>query len=378
MFPNPPALANGVPARPRTAAPLQISDFDAVAPDPKFPTMKEKPGSCRWDGGTLPFIKAETTIPWVDLPAKLVELIGHCWESGATPTDPRKTQFQIGAGARTGHIPGLKNALANCSSPAGTLAGIESRNADYRKQVHPLSALAVKPQPHLRSIVPTDWGVTRQLPRISAYAFRGDKRGPQELKSHGGFQPPITRTDQHYVDEVVYPQFNSYMKRRFGFPQDIPKDVFARAYQKTCSSPDDRIVMHNFCLWRSMVENEAYHIGRMLANETLKGYISTTRSVTVAKGFAFGNGGPGWVYVLQLCGGFLIDQVGKLAEEWVKLWTEQEIAFPRPVPWDLVFACRATGPTGKFSGPIYMRRGFAGRNAKAYNEVFELLSGKVQ
>jgi hypothetical protein len=76
------------------------------------------------------------------------------------------------------------------------------------------------------------------------------------------------------------------------------------------------------------VENEAYHIGRMLANETLKGYISTTRSVTVATGFAVGGGGPGWVYVLQLCGGFLIDQVGKLAEEWVKLWTEQEIAFP--------------------------------------------------
>ena len=107
------------------------------------------------------------------------------------------------------------------------------------------------------------------------------------------------------------------MKRRFGFTQDIAKDVFDRAYKKACTSPDDRMVMQNFCVWRSMVDNEAYHLGRTMFRETLKGYISTTRSVTVAKGFARGNGWPGWVYLTQVCGGFLVPDQG--AHEWTQL-----------------------------------------------------------
>jgi hypothetical protein len=378
VFAPSPALANPspTPARPNTAAPFHLSDFDVVAPDPEF-ARQEQPASTSWVGGPLPFIPAESTLPFVDLPGKLIELIDHCWKSGSAPTQiPRAGQFQIGAGARTGHVPGIKNALLNGSSPEGTLRGVELRNADYRKQEHPLSDVARGTAPHLRSIVPNDWKVTLQLQRVSAYTFRGDKRGPKDVRGHGGFNPPITRTDQYYVDNVMYDQFNSYMRRRFGFTQGIPKDVFDRAYKKACTSPDDRMVMQNFCVWRSMVENEAYHLGRMMFKEALKGYISTTRAVTVAKGFARGNGGPGWVYLTQICGGFLVPEKG--THEWTQSWGEQEIALPRPIPWDLVFACRETRSAGTFTGPIYMRRGFATRNAHAYKEAFELLSGRVQ
>jgi len=386
MFPASPALSNRpspAPARPSAAAPLHISDFDVVAPDAEF-ARQEQPANSAWKGGALPFIPAESTLPFVDLPGKLVELIDHCWKSGSTPAQPRAGRVQIGAGARTGHIPGLKNALLDSSSPEGTLRGIELRNADYRKQVHPLADVARGAFPHLKSIVPTDWKVTEQLQRVNAYAFRGDKRGPKEVRAHGGFNPPITRTDQYYVENVVYGQFNSYMMRRFGFTQDLPKDVFDRAYRKACTSPDDRMVMQNFCVWRSMVENEAYHLGRMLFKETLKGYISTTRSVTVAKGFARGNGGPGWVYLTQVCGGFLVPESPatpgqqQAVHQWTQSWGEQEIALPRPIPWELVFACRQTASSGNFTGPIYMRRGFGARNGHAYKEAFELLSGRVQ
>ena len=193
MFPASPAAANNPgPARPNTAAPLHISDSDAVAPNPEL-ARQEQPANTTWKGGTLSFIPAESTLPFVDLPSKLVELIDHCWKSGITPTQARPGQFQIGAGARTGHIPGLKNALLDSSSPEGTLRGIELRNADYRKQVHPLADVARGAFPHLQSIVPSDWKVTQQLKRVNAYTFRGDKRGPKDVRTHGGFNPPITR-----------------------------------------------------------------------------------------------------------------------------------------------------------------------------------------
>lgn len=262
------------PERPKPEAPLLVSDFEAIVADPNF-AKEEMPGNVSWLGGTLPFIKAEGGLPFVNLPAKLLELVQHCWTAGQRPQDPRiPNNPTIGAGARVNHIPNTVSALQGQRTPQGIIGArlVQDRNLPYQKQVHPLSG-GDDPIPHLASIVPTDWKVTEELTRVNAYTFRGDTRPPLQIEAAGGFHPPIQRNDQQYVDGTVFPKFRDYMMRRFQIKLD--KAEFDRAYKKHVVFEQDRMVIQNFCVWTSMVENEAYHVGRMLSSETLKGYIST-------------------------------------------------------------------------------------------------------
>jgi hypothetical protein len=106
------------------------------------------------------------------------------------------------------------------------------------------------------------------------------------------------------------------------------------------ANSDERRVLVNYFAWRSMTNYEAFHLGRMLADETLKGYISTTRAVTVARKFAKANG---WVYLTRVRGGFLVPDKGTgtgVLKEWVKKFGEQEVALPGTLKWKDVFGFR--------------------------------------
>jgi hypothetical protein len=45
------------------------------------------------------------------------------------------------------------------------------------------------------------------------------------------------------------------------------------------ANSDERRLPVNYFAWRSMTNYEAFHLGRMLADETLKGYISRRTGV---------------------------------------------------------------------------------------------------
>src|SRR5262245_55001577 len=74
-----------------------------------------------------------------------------------------------------------------------------------------------------------DWGATNEFTRVNAYTFRGEEsRPPKVVEEAGGFHPPITRTDQWYVDNKVFPHFQDYMKRRF--QMNLTREQFNRVY----------------------------------------------------------------------------------------------------------------------------------------------------
>ena len=56
---------------------------------------------------------------------------------------------------------------------------------------------------------------------------------------------------------------------------------------------------------------------------------------------------------------------------------EGEIAYPGALPWNEVFGFRRSVKC-LFTGPVYLRQGFAARNPTAYQQIYELLSGKPQ
>ncbi|WP_321470554.1 hypothetical protein [uncultured Paludibaculum sp.] len=350
------------PPRPAQLAPLAVAGFDCIAADPSLndPSAAGQQWAAREDAR---FIPAEGNLPFVNLPAKLIELMNHCWN-----------QASVSAGTQRSHVQ-LASTRANTSwKPADIFAARAlQQKSVYVKQVEPLSGHVPKDlmaaHPHLQGVA-QDWKVIQHFERVNAYTFRGDQRGPQAIAAADGFNSPLSRTDQHYVDTVIYPQFQSYLQRRFQI--QLTRDQFDRVYNQQLAIPGDREVMNNFLSWRALIDTESNHVGRMLASQTLKNYISTSKVVSKAKAFAKPNG---WVYVTLVRGGFHIPA----SHPWAQVWQpEQEIAVPGSIPWGEIFGFRKLDPRLAFEGPVYLRQGFESRNPAACRQVFELLCGKNQ
>src|SRR5207253_2373019 len=114
-------------------------------------------------------------------------------------------RIQIGTGARANHIPDKLSKVAQ-----------SWKFDDIAEAARLKAALA----PHVKQVTPfgdnefaQDWKETNEIERVNAYTFRGEKsRSPTDIQAAGGFHPPITRADQYYVDNCIYPVFQSYMK----------------------------------------------------------------------------------------------------------------------------------------------------------------------
>jgi hypothetical protein len=181
--------------------------------------------------------------------------------------------------------------------------------------------------------VAKDWCRMLEFDRVEGYAFRGDSRDPMTIKAHGGFNPPCTRTDDYYLDKAVIPNFKKYMKARFGV--DNLDEAALKKHIQGSKAQGEVFVRYEF--WRSLMQQQEMHLGRMIAEEFLKGYISTSRSTRVAKGYAKTTG---WVYVLYVKGAFKIGALG--SHDWA-VFGEQELAMPAAVPWHQVYGFRAVG-----------------------------------
>jgi len=352
-------------------------EFEPFAADPAL-APNEAGGYPEWTGGNLEHIAAEDGVKFLDIPSQLKELAAHCWTAGTKPQGPRAGGIgQVGGGQRLQHIPNKVNDLKRDWKPQSIFEAhaVAERNQAYNPQVRPLtcdSTDSVAPAA-LLSAVPGDWALANTMQRVSAYTFRGDTRGPAAIAAANGFFPPISRTDDHYVKTVVYPQFSGYLKRRFGVT--IDQATFYAVYHKKLVHPADRAMVDNFFTWRSLVERESHHVGRFLGNEALKGLVSTSRAAAVAKGYAKDGG---WVYLTLVRGGFLVPEKGK--HEWTAIFGEQEVASLGAIPWQDIFGFRQVQRTRglKFAGPIYLRKGFAGRNSEAFRKALRLLGGEVQ
>ena len=334
-------------------------EFECWHPDAGFAYL-EKPGLK--DGGDreLPYIDAEFGVGQADIPKQLLDMASHCWQKGSAPASGGRGGVQIG-GARGNAFSGMATGAQQKLTDAGK----------YFKQVAPTAMALSNNYAHLQGIA-TDWTQHVKLKRFCAYTFRGDTRAPLAIRTAGGFSPPSTRTDDWYFKNVLHPQFAGYMKRRFN--KDVDWNTFNDAFNISSGNDDSKKrLLLDYSIWRALADREALHMGRMLAEEALKGYISTTRCVTVAKAFAKANG---WVYLTLVRGGFHVP--AKKATAWTEIFGEQELAFPGKIDWRYIFAFRQVGPKTKFVGPIYFRKGFDTKNCSAFMQAHDLLSGKVQ
>lgn len=355
-------LPNRGPARPSLDAPLQIADFKPIA-------LHEK---IDWRSVSTEAILTGDNLPIVDLPARLVELVESCWKAASVSRGKARSGLQVGANK--------PQPAANSWKPEDIIAAkkYQERTAPYTKAVNPTQPIVEKKgglfddiplAPAAKQGIASDWQLMKPLERISAFTFRGDSRGPAEIAAANGFFPPVTRTDTAYVDSVIFPQFESYMLRRFQIK--ISKEEFLGAFTAyKHKNRTDIPVIQAYFLWRALVEHEALHIPRMVLFEALKGYISTSRAISVA--WEFSHKKNGWVYLTRVRGGYRIPTAAEA--EWVGAYErEHEVAFPGQLPWEDIFAFRKTG-SPKFTGPLYVRNGLREKHPVAWDKVLRAFS----
>jgi|GEM_PF-5101040 len=205
-------------------------------------------------------------------------------------------------------------------------------------------------------------------PRVDAYCFRGDSRGPTAIRIATGFLPNATRDDQikQYEDVIKWikkfektidsKKSNSsltYTKHQciFGWsrsigkiPDSVPNERIPFNYVETAASQINNLIKLNFLIEEGNKINHDYaskeltimdafnedKIIRVVTDEDrvasgspidlrsyqktqiLGAYVSLSKSVSIARHFASGRGGTvvkgkynnGWVYACRAYGGF--------------------------------------------------------------------------
>lgn len=350
---------------------------------------EETRGDQSYKGDPLKYIKAgrglKISTPMLE--ERLKRLIESSWLH-AKPTEGATRGSVMAGNHRVAH-PSMANQFAAPLGPGGGMGGAPAMPplplrpgqrpavpmVDQYRNVAPISysdrIAGQNPAKiaHLLTTVPQDWNVMKSLPLVSAFTFRGDTRNPQQIAQANGFQAPITRTDTHYLTTCVYPTFNAYLRAKLNISLTVAQ--FMALVKKTMPNPDERLIFSFYEMWRGQVAAESMHAGRMVAKEDLKGFVSTTKATTVAKGFAKANG---YVYVTLVRTGFHIPSQG--AHDWTQLFGEEEIASPYAIPWSDIFGFRKVGPTPYFEGPVYLRSGFEKLDSSAFEKCYRALSGK--
>jgi hypothetical protein len=190
--------------------------------------------------------------------------------------------------------------------------------------------------------------------RVIAYGFRGETRPPGAVKGAGGFLPNYTR------------------------PEHI--DKHAQQLKQALAGKD----MDALDTWME-AETGALNLERFIRDQRFKGFVSTSKSVSIAKNFATAKWMPngamsagqvdGWVYACHMLGAFELPP--RFSHPWIK-FAEQELTMPGMIDWENVVACRRVLRTGEFDGWVYMRPTLPRTDPKAAKKLMKLLSGKSQ
>ncbi len=245
------------------------------------------------------------------------------------------------------------------------------------------------------------------LPRVSCFAFRGDDRDPVKIHAANGFLPGMSRTDAGMYGKPMAVK---------GTGRPNVKDV-ADAIDKTLKSqgPAKRSkekqrkgakgTGNDDISYLAMLRKYSFfHLGEYAVDQTFRGYISTTKSIAIAKHFANAWKSPPvcqtWCYAVRCHGGYELPshKVGNLgADGKVQFpagalkgihefasYFEQEVAVAGAVWWDHVVGFRLLDCTTSgqfFAGPIYLREPRfwgAKKEENAFGALFETLSGRSQ
>ena len=329
------------------------SDFEGFKPNPKY----------GWGRGKRLLPKGHTKDVWKIVVPKTAPPIGRLPQIIENMLKMTWKFSEPSAGAQRG------NAMAG-THRGNVAASVQTQT--YHPQVRPVKPAIYSTFPN-SSAIASDWKLFEQIERTNAVTFRGDSRPPQDvINTFGGFNPPITRTDRYYLENDIFDKFSDYLNRRFNRP--LSKADFLRAVDSSLPNEADKKILIDYMMWRNITEREQMHLGRMVEQECLKGYISTSRAIESSIQFGTRhNKQAGWVYLNVVHAGFIVP--------WgsTSLWgsEEAEIAQWGPIPSERIVGFARFSAGGLLDSDIYIRRSFRKREPEAFEKTFNIFSGKT-
>jgi len=167
-----------------------------------------------------------------------------------------------------------------------------------------------------KSAIAADWDFHRTLERTNAVTFRADGRRPYDILVkkpppgwEPGFNPPISRAlskDPFYLKNNIFNAFKEYLKRRYDRDIGVDQVTFVAAVNKELVTPEAQALVYEYLVWLSITKKQSAHLGRMLENEALKEWISTSRCLDSSLSFAMRGTHPGWIYVQVVHAGYVV------------------------------------------------------------------------
>jgi hypothetical protein len=318
------------------------TEFEPFEPNPQYSFPRKPPSKDAWKT-----IVPRTAPPIGNLPHLFEKVIKATWKFAEPSANSVRGDVTIGT--RGGAVPEV--------------------NDKYHPQVRPTKSNITTTFPNDAAIA-SDWKVFEHIERTNAVTFRGDTRSPLAVIGKArGFHPPISRTDRYYLENNIYEEFSTYLWRRYRRP--LTKEEFLQAVDTTAIAPAEKKMLVDYMMWRKITEKEAVHLGRMVENECLKGYISTARSIDTS--ICFGTNytkKPGWLYLTVIHGGFVVPWGHK--ENWGS--EEAEIAQWGAVPAEQIVGFRHLDQYNP-DGPIFIRHSFRKSEPEAFEYMFNVMSG---
>jgi hypothetical protein len=232
-----------------------------------------------------------------------------------------------------------------------------------------------------QSGAPTGGKLYSELSRMNCYGFRGENRGPELIAEKGGFFSNVTRKDATYAT-------------------DKQKELDAVFHKDQAWNQESYI--------GKLVELKILHLGEYVKHANFGGFISTTRSVAVAKGFSGGwmqsadisikqnpqdikvnplrYSTQNFLYAMKCVCGFVLPSDKGTSTELQAIhqfasMAEQEVAVPGMIGWNEVVGFRLCcfQPTGPFlAGPVWILSGASKLDPTGVSKLYELMSGKGQ
>jgi hypothetical protein len=314
-------------------------EFEAFEPDAN-PNYSFKPASRPKSKDDWPIIVPKKAPPIGDLPSLIEKVVKATWKFAEPSKGAQRGDTIIGT--RGGAV------------PTSTLT------ETYHSQVRPVKQVLTTGTPNPAAIA-ADWKVFDQIKRTNSVSFRGDTRSPlQVLAKAGGFSPPDSRQDRYYLENNIYEAFADYLSRRAGRKPSKPE--FLAAVDGAAPSPEAKKLLVDYMMWRKITEREAVHLGRMVENECLKGYISTSKAIDSSMMFGSKyHKAEGWLYLVIVHGGFVVPWGAK--NQWGL--EEAEIAQWGPIPAERIVGFRHLD-NYSIDGPVYIRRSFRKNEPEAF------------
>jgi len=246
----------------------------------------------------------------------------------------------------------------------------------YHRQVRPTQTVLPVLMPNDTKIA-SDWKLFEQIERTNAVTFRGDSRDPKAIiRVFKGFGPPNSRTDAYYLENNVYEAFKWYLNQRY--KRDLTQKEFLNALREAAPTMKQQSLLVDYMMWRKITDKEAVHLGRMVENECLKGYISTARAIDTSLEFATREGDnfharEGWLYLTVVHGAFVVPPGAHL------YWGSQEAEIAQ---WGAIPAARVVGFRHVTKqeipdGHIFIRRSFRMLEPKVSDYMMAVMSGWI-